>query len=147
MTIDDPCASALLTIDPTILTADPIIYDIGYPKDIQTFDASKVTSTVAGCPPLIFEVTDQADQPIDGSVFEFDPNSNELETDSDDLSKAGPYPLRLTVRYDGDYTNVGTLDFDVTLVNPCIRADLTIDPSILSNIIINYELEDAAIME
>ena len=43
--------------------------------------------------------------------------------------------MRLLVRYAGQYTDhygiLDGLDFDVVLIDPCIAADLTIDPSIL----------------
>ena len=116
VTIDDHCAQATLTIDPSIISANPIIYQIGYQAEFQTFDATKVSSTKTGCPSFVFAVTDQAGQAIDSSIFEFDSGSNELKTETDDLTKANTYPLRLTVKYDGDathYTNVGTLDFNV----------------------------------
>ena len=73
-----------------------------------------------------------------------------MKTKSDDLSKADTYPLRLIVRYDGDathYTNVGTFDFDVELVNSCIAADLTINPNILSSNPIQYEVFDSPHVE
>ena len=73
-----------------------------------------------------------------------------MTTFSEDIEKAGTYPLRLSVRYDGDpahYTNVKTLDFSVELVNPCIEAELTIDPSILTSTSIHYEVFDAPHVE
>ena len=74
----------------------------------------------------------------------------EFETFSNDILKAGTYPLRLSVRYEGEpthYTNTNTLDFVVQLVNPCIAADLTISTSILSSTDILYEVFDSPFVE
>ena len=85
----------------------------------------------------------------DSSIFTFNPTTSsvEFETFSDDIQQAGTYQLRLTASYEGNpnhYTNTATLDFEVELVNPCIDADLTIDPSILSTLTIEYEVFDTA---
>ena len=64
-----------------------------------------------------------------------------------DLAKAAAYPLRLKVRYDGDaghYTNFGTLDFTVTLVDPCIAATLTVNAAILTSTSIAYSVYTTA---
>ena len=74
----------------------------------------------------------------------------EFETFSNDILKAGTYPLRLSVRYEGEpthYTNTNTLDFVVQLVNPCKAARLSIDSNILSSTSIQYEVFDVPLVE
>ena len=57
--IDDPCASAILTIDPTIFTSLSILYDIFYPTHIETLNSSTVTSTFSlNCPGYLFSFTE-----------------------------------------------------------------------------------------
>ena len=58
VTILDPCATATLMLDSSILSADPIIYNIASVADIQTFTQDKVASTETNCPPFVFTVTD-----------------------------------------------------------------------------------------
>ena len=57
VTLLDHCADAVFTIDPTIVQQNPILYDIGYTANVQTFDEAKVTSTASNCPPIVFAVT------------------------------------------------------------------------------------------
>lgn len=69
-----------------------------------------------------------------------------MKTFSDDLNKAGSYPLRLFAHYEGDekhYANPGTLDFTIVLVDPCIAATLTIDDSVVTSDVITYYLGDS----
>ena len=64
-----------------------------------------------------------------------------------DLAKAGTYPLRLSVRYDGDaahYTVFGQKDFTITLVNPCIAATLTVNDAILTSTSTTYNIYSPA---
>ena len=58
VTILDPCATATLMIDPSILDANPIVYTIARTADIQTFTQDKVASTESNCPAFVFTVTD-----------------------------------------------------------------------------------------
>ena len=61
-----------------------------------------MTASDDNCPGYLFTVTDLSGNEIDPSVFVFDEKSSSLETFSSELDQAGPYPLRLTVRFDGD---------------------------------------------
>ena len=55
------------------------------------------------------------------------------------------YDLRLSVAYEGsEYAIMDSLDFTVTVVDPCLDADLTIGTGILSSLDINYALNSPA---
>ena len=50
------------------------------------------------------------------------------------MAKAGTYNLRLTAKYTGShYTNVGGVDFVVTVVDPCPTATITLGTNVFSN--------------
>ena len=60
------------------------------------------------------------------------------------------YTLRLTAKYTGaEYTNVGILDFTVSLSDPCIDANIAIDPAIITTLLptssVSYTLGRPAI--
>ena len=83
------------------------------------------------CPAYVFTLEYQSGVALDSSIFTFDANLYTLTTLSSDLLKADTYPLRLSVRYEGDpdhYTKYDALDFHVVLIDPCIDDDLTISP-------------------
>ena len=66
------------------------------------------------------------------------------------MTQAGTYPLRLHARHAGDpahYTTFATLDFVVILVDPCIEAELTINPAILTTTSIKYYLSEVWLLE
>ena len=125
-----------------------ISYDIFDPTQIETLDVTKVTSTGSvNCPAYLFTFTDQSNAAIDGAIFTYDEPNLEFETASTDLAKAAAYPLRLSVRYDGDaahYTTFGQKDFTITLVDPCIAATLTVNAAILTSTSITYALYNPA---
>ena len=57
----------------------------------------------------------------------FDAAAETLTTSTNLASKAGTYPLRLSAKFTGShYTNVGTLDFTMTLVDPCPSATISL---------------------
>ena len=56
VTVDDHCAPATLTIDPTILSLTAISYKIGYETNEQTFTQEKVSSTGIYCPTYVFSI-------------------------------------------------------------------------------------------
>ena len=57
-----------------------------------------------------------------------------------DSSKASVYPLRLEVMFDTYTENATILDFDVTLVDSCATTTLTIDPTILTALTLEYRI-------
>ena len=142
--IDDPCSTATLTVDDTIFSSLAISYKIFYPTQIETLDVAKVTSTGSvNCPAYLFTFTDQSNAAIDGTVFTYDEPNLEFETASTNMTKAAVYPLRLSVRYDGDtahYTVFGQKDFTITLVDPCIAATLTVNAANLTSTSITYSI-------
>ena len=146
--IVDTCTTATLSIDPSILSTLTITYNISYTTHIEILDVSLVSSTgSSNCPSYVFSFTDQSNAAIDGTVFTYDEPNLEFETYSANLAKAGQFPLRLKVRYDGDpthYTNFGQLDFDVTLVDTCIAATLTVNSAILTSTSITYSIYNSA---
>ena len=63
VTIVDPCDSGTITIDPSIISPNPITYKIYDPADVQTFVATEGSTVfqselAASCPPIQFSVTD-----------------------------------------------------------------------------------------
>ena len=74
--MQDPCALATLTIDPTTLTANPsYTYTVGATADVQTFLDSKVSSseTDATCPTNFdFTITNRDTTAFDTSIFTWD---------------------------------------------------------------------------
>ena len=142
--IDDPCTTAILTVDDAIFSYLAMSYDIFDPIQIETLDVAKVTSTGSvNCPAYLFTFTDQSNAAIDETVFTYDEPNLELEISSVDLAKAAAYPLRLSVRYDGDashYTVFGQKEFTVTLIDPCVAATLTVNAAILTSTSIEYTL-------
>ena len=63
VTIVDPCDSGTITIDPSIISPNPITYMIYDPADVQTFVATEGSTVfqselAASCPPILFSVTD-----------------------------------------------------------------------------------------
>ena len=57
------------------------------------------------------------------------------------MNDADTYDLRLNVAYEGsEYAIQDSLDFTVTVVDPCLDADLTIGSGILSSVNIVYSL-------
>ena len=58
-------------------------------------------------------------------MFVFDPNTGTLTINTDDVNDADTYDLRLNVAYEGsEYAIQDSLDFTVTVVDPCLDADL-----------------------
>ena len=84
---------------------------------------------------------------LNPTLFNFvDAATNILTTtDPNDLSLfVGVNYLRLYAWYDGDishYTNVFTFDFTIELVDPCLVGTLTIQPTILTNAAITFNIQ------
>ena len=58
-------------------------------------------------------------------MFVFDPSTVILTIEADDVNDAKTYDLRISVAYEGsEYAIQDSLDFTVTVVDPCLDADL-----------------------
>ena len=72
------------------------------------------------CPDIVFSLEMQSGDSLDVSLFKFDIAPRyELTIGSNDISKAGSYPLRLKAQFDG-YIDSSSLDFTAILDNPCL---------------------------
>ncbi len=71
----DPCVKAALTILPTVVSNNPILYRITDPTQVETFLDSLVVSneTIAICPDIIFMITKKDGTPIDPAVWTWNP--------------------------------------------------------------------------
>ena len=133
VTLIDPCSTATLSIDSTILSSTSISYDIGYPMITETLDdtlGNKVTAspsiTGVTCPPIVFSFKYQNGATMDSAVFTYTPATLEFDIFYDtDMSKVGVYSMRLIANF-ATYTNNDKLDFTVTLNDLCITSTLTI---------------------
>ena len=70
-------------------------------------------------------------------TFVFDESSDTFSIVTGNIAKTmdllKTYQLRFSVKYAGEaYTNKDDLDFTVTLSDPCIDAEITIDPAIIT---------------
>ena len=114
----DTCATASLSIDPTILSSTSLIYNIREAMLVETMDPNLVIASpppLTPCPPTEFAFDDQTGSPIDPSAFSYDIASSEFRIYSTDYGIAAIYPLRLTVKYQG-MVNTDELLFTATLV-------------------------------
>ena len=61
---------------------------------------------------------------------------------SADHTKADLYLMRITAKYEG-YTNIAVLDFQVTVLDACAAATLSINDDILTSLAISYDIGSA----
>ena len=62
-----------------------------------------------------------------------------FETVTSDLSKVGPYNLKLRAKYVGTaYTQYGSLSFTMNILDPCLSPTLTLTPPALTTISYYY---------
>ena len=151
VTVDDPCAVAVLTIDSSIIP-EVISYSIYEAADEQTLLVSKVTSSEPGCPTIELSVLVDDDSVIDGSVFTVDganaPTSYTLTTETFDIAKISSYNYKVVAKHTGaTYTYAGELLFQIVIDNPCASAILTIDPTIFTTLSIAYDIFDPTHIE
>ena len=149
VTVSDPCLDADLTVEEEILETTSIIYPIYKPADTQTLDLSKVisSSSIAACP-LELYIMNSDESEIDSEVFTFVPETRVFTIDSHDIDHMDVYSLKVVAKYAGTkYTKVGELPFTVTVDDHCVDATLTIDPTILSSIPVNYFIDSSARIE
>ena len=73
-------------------------------------------------------------------LFNYDSANYELSIQTDDPSSTGTYLLKIVAEFNGyPLTNVEH-NFTVTINDPCLIATLTIDPTIFSSTLINYNI-------
>ena len=72
LTTVNPCKTATLTIQPSILSTTAIEFVIGSPDAAETLDVAQVVSseTDAICPAIVLSVTDSMDGALDGVIFD-----------------------------------------------------------------------------
>ena len=80
----NPCKVATFTIDPSILSANPIEYELSTETMIEYLDLSKITSSAGDpsiCPDILISVLDASEQPTDGSdgLVLFDSENDQLQ--------------------------------------------------------------------
>ena len=103
--VDDPCSSAIITFD-SVLPSTSVTYTIGANADVQTFAISKISHDIVGiiCPAFTVELfDDKSDQTIHDSlatrsIFTYNSTSGELTTQTDDLTMAGTYAIRMKAK-------------------------------------------------
>ena len=140
--IDDPCATEVRTIDPSILPI-PLTYTLYDPPLQLILDLSKITPHVPNCPDFIIEFKTIADDPLDPAVWNTTEPGIDLRTETSDLSKVGLYSLRMYARLDGDpsyYVNQAVLDFNMQIIDPCTGVSFAINTAILSSLDIEYTI-------
>ena len=98
----NPCLTATLTIDPSIMTS-PIQYEVFDNPHEEIFEQSDVTSseTTTTCPPFVFILTDQQGNALPTPLFDYYDSTTTLSIETDDVNEAGTYDLRLSVAYEG----------------------------------------------
>ena len=107
VTLEDTCATTTLSIDPTVLLSLNLDYIVGQGPRTGTLDDSFVSASptpLTACPDIIFSFDDRAGGPIDGSVFTYDPVTQDYTAETSDIMRDGIYLMRLIANYDG-YVN------------------------------------------
>ena len=124
LTILDPCASALLSLDPdTQVFVSPLIsYIVGSGDEIFNWDDSVVTSTTTiDCSKFAWSIVDlDTNSQPDPSVFTFDMDAQELIVNTSNVADIKTVTLRISVNYE-DYSTVEPAfkDFTVSIDFPC----------------------------
>ena len=127
ITFVDPCAVAILAINPATLTANPYTYVIDATWNVQIFRDSYVTSseTQATCPiDFTFTITKQDGTALDTNLFTWNSQAQSLSTYSKDFIyfTNSPYLLTAKVAYAGGYAIAGSYDFKVIVNISCTSA-------------------------
>ena len=121
----DPCVKAALTILPTVVSNNPIVYRIGDPTHVETFLDSLVVSSekTANCGDIQFTLTNKDGTPIDPAVWNWNPITQTFATQTNNVNyynNGVPYPFKLSAKYAGaKYPIAGFIDFSVILEDPC----------------------------
>ena len=101
MDIIDQCASAILTIDTSILTDTNLNYVIGSVEHTEQLATVKVSSDVDlalySCPIIEFSFENQiTGDPLDTDVFTYDDSTLQFKIENSDVSKGGNiYAIRM----------------------------------------------------
>ena len=132
-TLIDMCASATISIVPTILSSLTIHYGVSYAPHSETLDLAKVLASPApltACPNKVLTIDDGSGGPINSSAFTFDALTNELTVFTLDSSLAGVYNMRILGRFDG-LAAIGELHFKVIIGMGCSHT--TVQPSTIED--------------
>ena len=147
LTVEDPCEQATMTIAPSMAAQLSITYQVGTgPTTLYIYD-SDVTLTpapVITCPDIVFWVTKDLNTSIFAGAFTFNYAPQELVVNSADPSHAGSYGMKLIANFDGMGLPVDSLDFTVTITDPCSAVSLTIAASLSTTLGITYEVGSTA---
>ena len=91
-------------------------------------DTLLLTSNAASsCPGIVYAIRMRDNSLLDSSIFT--ESTNVLHVESSDLAKVGVYELSVDAYINGyEPTSKSTLDFEVTLIDSCALATLTMNP-------------------
>ena len=90
---------------------------------------------------------DPSPPPEDASAISIDPSAQTLTVYSENLAVAGVYTVSvITLTPTGAESDI-SFSFKLTVIDPCLEAQLTIDPSILQRDEIDYYIGDEAHVE
>ena len=143
VTLVDPCIAATLTVNAAILTSTSIAYSVYTTADSQTLSTSNVSSTetTATCPAIELDILNDNGTAFDSSVFTFTSGTGIFAIETSDTGKVGTYNLKVTAKYTGaSYTSIAELLFNVIVDDPCSTSTLTIDPTIIPSLSLNYQI-------
>ena len=97
VTLIDPCETAVLTIDPTIVPSTVIDYSLGNFVMSISFDEAKISSSVTDCPDYKFQFESQNGNLLNPDVFT--QIRDILKIYSEDSEMTGDYPLKVIVYF------------------------------------------------
>ena len=103
VTIRDPCLDASFTFQTGVLP-DPYQYVVTQPADTQTVNVASIVSseTFVTCPALEFDLKKQnLVDPVEPSIFNFDPITGTITTQTNLQTDINVYPMTLRVKYVG----------------------------------------------
>ena len=135
--IVDPCISAQVSISATPVLSS-LTYTIGggVVSNDRTISA---TSDVPTCPTINYGMIYVSGAALDATIFTW--TYPQLDISSTDTTVADTYNLRLTVKHTG-YPVTDFVDFEVTLIDPCLSAILSMKMSYTPVDNIEYRIGD-----
>ena len=140
VTLIDPCDTAVLTIDPTIIPSTVIDYSLGAFVMSISFDEAKISSSVTDCPGYKFQFESQDGNLLNPDVFT--QIREILKIYSEDPEMEGDYPLRVIVYFYSafmTYANSATLDFTVKVHG---EGEVTRPPLLVTS----YKIDSTALL-
>ena len=107
--------------------------------DTELWAVTSKLNMMSKCPRIILDVINEDNTGLD-SMFRYDAFANQLIVQSQDPYKTGTYQLQVVAQYDGpQYSKFGH-KFQVEIDDPCHQAILTVDPTIVPSMIIDYQV-------